>query len=145
MGADLGELVGCLDYAGGEEGVWVGGWGLASSERFKCMTRESRVALRRGVLALERRTAVCGDYQSEIHEASDEDFVVLEDVEDVGESDLALNGGAALVLLQAGFDVRALVFAEPGGVFGEIGDEEEEEDGDDAGESALEDEDPAPA
>lgn len=93
----------------------------------------------------EEGVPVRGDDESKVHEPADEDLVVFEDVDDVLDADCAFSGGAALVLAQPPSDVGALFFVEPFCVFGEIGDKKEEEEGDDAGEEALEDEDPAPS
>ena len=93
----------------------------------------------------EEGVAVCGHDHTEIHEAAYDDFVILEYAPDVSSGDFALFGGTALVNLEAGFDVFAFVGGEPFGVFREGGKDEEEADGDYAGENAFEDEDPAPA
>ena len=66
----------------------------------------------------EEGVAVGGDDETEVHDAAEEEFVVFEAVEDVGEGDAAFACGAALVFEEAGADVGSFVFAEPVGVWG---------------------------
>ena len=79
-------------------------------------------------LGADLRVAVCADDaggeegvavgrhdEAEVHEAAEEELVVFEAGEDVAGGDAAVAGGAALVFFQAGFDVGAFVFLEPGG------------------------------
>ena len=63
----------------------------------------------------EEGVAVGWDDEAEVHESAEEDLIVFEDVEDVARGDGAFGGRAALVFFQAGFDVGAFVFGEPGG------------------------------
>ena len=49
-----------------------------------------------------------------------------------------------MVCLQPCFHIRSLVFRQPRGVLGKAGDQKEEDDGHDAGDDALEDENPTP-
>ena len=83
--------------------------------------------------------------ESKVHEASHDDFVVFEDVFDITKRYGSLKSAASLVDLKACFDVSAFLFGKPFCVFGKICEKEEEKDGDDAGQDAFEDEDPAPA
>ena len=62
----------------------------------------------------EEGVGVSGNEESEIHESTEEEFVVFEAVEDVFGGDTALASGATLVLFEPSFDVGALVFFEPG-------------------------------
>jgi len=89
----------------------------------------------------EVRVPVRRHDQAEVHEAGDEDLVVGEDASDVARGDGAVARGGALVGAQAGGDVGFFVGAEPGGLFGEVGQDEEEDEGDEDGEAAFEDED----
>lgn len=61
----------------------------------------------------EECVAVGGDDEPKVHESAEEEFEVFEAAEDVSRGDAALAGGATLVLLEPGSDVRALVFFEP--------------------------------
>lgn len=58
----------------------------------------------------EEGIPVGGDNQTEVHEASKEEFVVLEAVENVAGSDSALSGGTSLVFLEARLDICTFVF-----------------------------------
>ena len=78
--------------------------------------------------------AVGWDDEAEVHETSEPDLVVLEAASDVAESDLALDGGLALVDLEAGCNVGALGVGQPFGVLWERREEEEEENCDEDGE-----------
>ena len=88
---------------------------------------------------------VRGDDQAEIHEATDDDFEVFEDVANVFGGDRAFAGGFALVDLESGLHVGALVFGEPFRLLREIGQQEEEEAGYDDGQESLQDKNPAPS
>ena len=81
----------------------------------------------------EEGVAVGRHDHTEVHESSDDDFVVFEDTAYVTDGDLAFCGGAALVCLEAGFHVGAFLRGEPFGILGERGDEEKEYEGDHAG------------
>lgn len=108
---------------------------------------DGRVAVRLYDARGEKGVPVSRHDEPEIHESADEDLVVFEHLDDVPDADGAFSrsgGRAALILAQPVLNVNALVFGEPFCVFGEIGDDEEEDDGDHGGQDALENEDPTP-
>lgn len=69
-----------------------------------------RVAVASDYARSEEGVPVGRDYETEVHEATEEEFVVLEAVENVAGSDLALTGGASLVFLEACPYVCTFVF-----------------------------------
>ncbi len=75
------------------------------------MSQDSRIGPKEGKLTPKIRTS--GNEESEIHESTEEEFVVFEAVEDVFGGDTALASGAPLVLFEPGFDVGAFVFFKP--------------------------------
>lgn len=93
----------------------------------------------------EECVTVRGNNETKVHESANEDLIVFEDFDDVPNTDGAFGSGATLVLAQSSLDVGALFIVEPFCVLREIRDEEEEEDGDNAGEETFEYEDPAPS
>ncbi len=101
----------------------------------------------RAKLSLNRRVAEIGnnawceegvtvrrDDETEVHDSTEPDLVVFEAAGDVAQGGLAVRGGAALVDLEAGVDISALVLGEPLCVLGERRKKEVKEDGDAAGE-----------
>jgi hypothetical protein len=66
-----------------------------------------------------------GYNEPQVHQAAEEEFVVLETVDHVLEGDGSLEGGAALVVAEAGLDEGFLFGGEPFGLLREVGDEEE--------------------
>lgn len=87
----------------------------------------------------EVSVSVSWNNETKVHEASDNDLVVLEDIADVLGGDGSLDGRATLILLKSSCDIGLLVVAEPFGVFWEARDEEEEQEGDGDCERAFED------
>ena len=86
---------------------------------YHCEAKGTRPGWHRVELCLDGRVSVClqdrgseegisvgGDDHTEIHESSDNDFVVFEYTPDIADSDLAFCGGTALVYLETSFDVR---------------------------------------
>jgi hypothetical protein len=67
------------------------------------------------------RITVCWYNQAKIHQATNQDFGVLEHVSNISCFYGTLTGGAALVDLEAVFDVGTLGLGQPFGFFGEIG------------------------
>lgn len=88
----------------------------------------------------DRDVRVGGHDQAKVHEASEEDFVILEYVCDVLDTHLTLHGRGALFTAKAIDDECPLVFGEPFAVFGKIRKNEEECRADNASENSLEDE-----
>lgn len=72
-----------------------------------------RVAVGFDDAGCEEGVAVGGDDETEVHEAAEEELVVLETIQNVAKGDLAFARGAALVFLQASSDVCAFVFTQP--------------------------------
>lgn len=101
--------------------------------------------MKEGGLAVEHGHTVRGHDEAKVHETANEDLKVPEHVDDIAQGDLAFRRIAPLVRAQACSDVGSLRLAEPLGVLGKIGYDEEENEGDDAGQGAFEDEDPPPA
>ncbi|KAI6776850.1 hypothetical protein HG530_000795 [Fusarium avenaceum] len=92
--------------------------------------RENAKAAAHGGTLRKVSVSVRRDNKAEVHEATDDDLVVLEHVEGVAESGLALGAGVALISAQSCRDVVLLLWGEPLRLLGE---------------AALKDEDPAPA
>ena len=110
----------------------------------------------------EEGVAVSWHDEPKVHESSHDDYhksashdlashndksltlVVLEDVAHILERDRPVQRCFPLVDLEALLDKLLLPCAKELRVFGEVRDDEEERDGHDAGEQALDDEDPAP-
>lgn len=88
---------------------------------------------------------VGGDDQSHVHETADEDFEILEHLDDFREADRAFDCAAALVFLYPGLDVSAFIVLKPLGIFRKARDDEKERQRDRASQHALEDENPAPS
>ena len=68
---------------------------------------------------------VCWHDETEVHEAAQEEFEVLEAVEYITGCDAALYGGFTLVVFEAGANEFSLGVCEPFTVLGEVRDEEE--------------------
>ena len=68
----------------------------------------------------EEGIAVGGDYESEVHNSTEEEFEIFEAVRYIGKGDSALARGAALIFEEAGTDVGTFVFAEPAGELGSV-------------------------
>lgn len=92
LGPDLGVAV-CSDDAGCEVGIT---WG-------RCSVSDDVYLLLSPVLDMERRSMeyspIGGDDQSHVHETSNKDFEILEDVHDIFRSDGPFDCAAALVFL----------------------------------------------
>lgn len=93
----------------------------------------------------EVRISVGRHDQAKVHKATNNDLVVLEDTSDVLESDAAIACRRSLIDAQASRNVFLLVFGQPCGLLGEIGEQEPESEADKHGEAALKDENPSPA
>lgn len=133
--------------------------GLVRDERNGHGKAESHSPRRNGVqLCLNRTVAVSLDdtrrevgvavsrhNKAKVHESSNDDLVVLEDVLDVLPGDAAITSSGTLVEPQTSSDVLLLVLAEPFGLLGEVGQQEPEEEADQDSSTALNDEDPPPA
>ena len=65
----------------------------------------------------EEGIAVGGDNESEVHESTEEEFVIFEAIYHIGKGNSALARGAALIFEKAGADVGTFVFAEPVGAW----------------------------
>lgn len=63
--------------------------------------------------SIQQKTGLTGNDESEIHESAEEEFEILEAIENVSESDTTFASGATLVLFKPGFDVGAFIFLEP--------------------------------
>ena len=83
--------------------------------------------------------------QAKVHETPHEYLKVLEDVDHITGRDLALCRGSALIRAKAGFDVRPLLLAQPFRIFGEVRDDEEEDEGHKASQYPFKNEDPPPS
>lgn len=101
------------------------------------LSLDSAVVIRLDNAGGEVSVTIRRDNQAKIHEAPDNDLVVLEDVADILEGDGPLTGGTALVSAEPGGDVRLLVRPQPLGFLGEIREQEEEEEGDEDCEAAF--------
>lgn len=103
------------------------------------------VAVRLNNARREVGVAISGHNQAEVHEASDNDLIIFEDVADILEGCAALHGGTPLIGAEAGRDKRLFAVGEPLDLFGEVGKPKVEEEADNDGQQAFEDEDPAPS
>ena len=61
----------------------------------------------------EEGVAIGGDYESEVHDAAEEEFKIFETIYYIGKGDSALARGAALIFEEAGAYVGTFIFAEP--------------------------------
>lgn len=87
--------------------------------------------------------AVCRNNEPEVHEPAEDEFIVLEAVQNIFERDFPLTRGLTLVILETGFDKCCFCWSKPFRFLGEVGDDEVEGEGHDAGEEAFENEDPS--
>lgn len=86
-----------------------------------------------------------GDDEAKVHESSEDDLGVLEDIENITKRRLALSARAALIGPEPRGDIVPLLGCQPLGLLGEVGQEEVEEEAGKDGQGTLEDKDPAPA
>lgn len=89
--------------------------------------------------------SVSRDDETKVHEAAEDDLVILENVADVLDRNAPFNAGAALVCLETRRNVDLLFWCEPLGFLGEVRQQEVEKEADENREAAFYDEDPAPA
>lgn len=83
--------------------------------------------------------------EPKVHEASDKHLEVLENSSDISRSDSPLSSTLPLIRLKPLLNIRSLFLGQPLCLFRKIGYEEEEGEANDAGQGALQDEDPPPA
>ena len=87
---------------------------------------------------------VCRDDEAKVHKPTKPDLEILENSAHVSCRDRSLPGRFTLIDLETRLHVSTLIFVQPLCILGEVGDDEEEEDGDNTREHAFEDENPAP-
>lgn len=81
--------------------------------------------------------------QAEVHQTANEDFDILEHTTNIANSDLLLSSGRdTLIVLQPRADIGSFLRMQEFCVFREVREQEEEGEGDDAGQRALENENP---
>lgn len=103
------------------------------------------VAIRSDYAGRKVGVSIGGNDEAKVHEAAENDLVVLEYVLDVGQSRLSLSTGGALVGMKTGGDVGPLLVVEPLDLLGEVGKQKVKGKADEDGEKTFENEDPAPA
>lgn len=102
----------------------------SSPRRYRVELRlDGRVAVRLDDLGTEVRVAVRRNDQTEVHEATDDDLGIFKYASNISSRNGSFASGFALIDLEPGFDVGAFVLGEPLHLFGEVGEEEKEEEG----------------